>query len=64
MIAHSPARTFMLPVPLSRMLAACAAILETAAGRQHQWPLPVTNQIERLNGEIKRSTEVVGIIPQ
>jgi transposase-like protein len=33
---HRPARTFVLPVPLSRMVAPYAAILEIAAGHRHR----------------------------
>lgn len=53
----------MLPVPLSRMLAAYTLIKESTPNIGTENLIPVTNPIERLNGEIKRRTDVVGIFP-
>ncbi|MEY9880416.1 transposase-like protein [Bradyrhizobium sp. USDA 328] len=53
----------MLPVPLSRWshhTPRCRPP-QRNVGTEHL--IPVTNPIERLNGEIKRRTEVVGIFP-
>ena len=60
---HRPARTFVLPVPLSRMLSAYTP-------SKDWWPkigtdsiIPVTNPIKRLNKEVKRRADLVGIFP-
>nr|WP_268871466.1 transposase [Rhizobium altiplani] len=45
------------------MVAPYATMFRTAAGCWHRDLIPVTNPIERLNGEIKRRTDVVGIFP-
>ena len=61
---HRPARTFVLPVPLSRMVAPYAAIRRVAAETSAPPILiPVTNPLERLNKEVKRRADVVGIFP-
>jgi hypothetical protein len=58
-----PARTFVLPVPLSRMLAAYTLIRESGPNIGTRIFIPVTNPIEHLNKEVKRRADVVGIFP-
>lgn len=58
-----PARTFVLPVPLSRMLAAYTLIRESEPNIGTEILIPVTNPLERVNPEMKRRTDIVGIFP-
>ncbi len=55
--------TFVLPVPLSRMLAAYTLSRESEPNIGTEILIPVTNPLERVNREIKRRTDVVGIFP-
>jgi len=61
---HRPARTFVLPVPLSRMVAPYAAINQIAAGACGTAIfIPVTNAIERLHEEFKRRIKTQTVPP-
>jgi len=58
-----PARTFVLPVPLSRMVTPYAVFKGTQPAIGTANLIPVTNPLERVNKEIKRRSDVVGIFP-
>ena len=58
-----PARTFMLPVPLSRWSHHTPRTCESQPNIGTENLIPVNNPLERLNKEIKRRTNVVGIFP-
>lgn len=60
---HRPARTFVLPAPPSRMPAAYAPSKSSGPDTGTGIIIPATNPIGRLNGEIKRRADVVGIRP-
>lgn len=60
---YRPARNFVLPVPLSRMLVAYAATLKTAAGHQRRRSYTGYKSDRAPQRWIKRRTEVVGIFP-
>ena len=59
--AQRPAHETCSPVPLSRMVAPYAT--QTARTTSTGNIMPVTNPLERLNKEIKRRSNVVGIFP-
>ena len=58
-----PARTFVLPVPLSRMLAAYTLIRESEPNIGTEILIPVTNAIESLNRVIRKTTKTRGSFP-
>lgn len=58
-----PARTFVLPVPLSRMLAVYTLIRESGPNIGTKNCIPVTNAIESLNRVIRKTTKTRGSFP-
>ncbi len=58
-----PARTFVLPVPLSRMLAAYTLIPESEPNIGTENFIPVTNAIEALNSKLRRAIRARGHFP-
>lgn len=60
---HRPARTIVLPVPLSRMVTPYTMAKPPRSNIGTEDIMPVTNMLERLNEEIKRRTHVVRIFP-
>ena len=60
---HRPARTFVLPVPLSRMLAAYTPVKNPGANIDTGIIIPVTNAIEALNSKIRRTVRTRGHFP-
>ena len=58
-----PARTFVLPVPLSRMLAAYTLIRESEPNIGTKICIPVTNAIESLNRVIRKSIKTKTVLP-
>lgn len=60
---HRPARTFVLPVPLSRMLAVYTLIQGSGPNIGTGIFKPVTNAIESLNRVIRKSIKTRGSFP-
>jgi len=60
---HRPARTFVLPVPLSRMLAAYTPVEDSGPNFGTRIIMPVNNPIKRLKKEVERRADIVGTFP-
>jgi len=58
-----PARTFVLPVPLSRMVAPYATVQEPRREISTAIVIPVTNAIEALNSKLRRAVRARGHFP-
>ena len=58
-----PARTFVLPVPLSRMVAPYATVQEPRREIGTAIFIPITNAIERLHEEFKRRIKTQTVLP-
>ena len=58
-----PARTFMLPVPLSRWSHHTPRTCESQPNIGTENLIPVNNPLERIMKEIRRRTRVVGAFP-
>ena len=60
---HRPAHTFVLPVPLSRMVAPYAAVKKPRREIGTAILIPVTNAIEALNAKLRRAVRTRGHFP-
>ena len=53
----------MLPAPVPDARTICCRLVGRSRDLAPALSIPVTNGLERLNGEVKRRTEVVGVVP-
>ena len=62
-VQDRPAHTFVLPVPLSRMVAPYATVQEPRREIGTAIFIPVTNAIEALNSKLRRAVRTRGHFP-